>query len=237
MFAQTFCDSPLDLSRKKLTTMISFSFEALAVTALISFPLFHAETLPSARNIATVFTPIIQQAAPVHSQPAVAGAGTVQFGVLDSSRFRPPDSISSAANTSDVSPQPPGVPWSDVPASGNPLGEIAGTGVGVRAVEQAPPDHPVKVSTGVMEGALIEKIVPAYPRMAMMTHTEGAVVLQALISRNGTIENLQVVSGSPYLSRAAVDAVRQWRYRPYRLNGIPVEVETQIVVNFTLSGN
>jgi protein TonB len=60
--------------------------------------------------------------------------------------------------------------------------------------------------------------------------------MRAVISRTGTIENLQVISGSPFLSRAAIDAVRQWRYRPYELNGQPVEVETQIVVNFTLSG-
>jgi protein TonB len=73
--------------------------------------------------------------------------------------------------------------------------------------------------------------------LAITTHTQGSVVLQALISRTGEIENLRVVSGSPYLSRAALEAVRQWRYRPYRLNNEPVEVETQIVVNFTLGGN
>lgn len=238
MFAQTFCDSPLNLSQKKLTTLISFSFEALAVAALILLPLFHAETLPSARNIATVFTPIIQEAAPVRSQPAVSRSAPLPLGVLDNNRLRPPSSIStSISNIGDASPQAPGVPWGDIHTSGNPLGEIAGTGVGVRPVEQAPPDHPVKVSKGVMEGILIEKVVPTYPRMAVIAHAEGTVVLQAIISREGTIEKLQVISGSPYLSRAAVEAVRQWRYRPYRLNDIPVEVETQIMVNFTLSGN
>ncbi len=65
---------------------------------------------------------------------------------------------------------------------------------------------------------------------------QGQVVLRAMISREGTIENLQVLSGHPMLVRAAVDAVRQWRYRPYLLNGEPVEVETEVRVNFILSG-
>ena len=235
MFAQTFCDSPLELSRKKLTTLISFSFEALAVVALISLPLFHAEKLPPARNVATVFTPIIQEVAPVRQQPIAQSATPLPFGVLDSSHLRMPGPITHSFSANDSPSQPPGVPWGDVHTSGNPLSEIAGTGVGTRPVEQAPPDRPVRVSKGVMEGALIQKVIPAYPRIAMATHTEGEVVLRAIISRTGTIENLQVISGSPFLSRAAIDAVRQWRYRPYELSGQPVEVETQIVVNFTLA--
>lgn len=236
MFAQTFCDSPLELSRKKLTTLISFSFEALAVVALISLPLFHTEKLSPARNVATVFTPIIQEVTPVRQQPIAQSASPVSFGVLDRSQIRQPSSVpNTISNINDADSQPPGVPWGDVHTSTNPLGEIAGSGVGTRPVEQAPPDRPVRVSKGVMEGALLQKVIPAYPRMAMMTHTEGEVVLRAIISRTGTIENLQVISGSPFLSRGAIDAVRQWRYRPYELSGQPVEVETQIVVNFTLA--
>ncbi|HEY1464677.1 MAG TPA: energy transducer TonB [Terriglobales bacterium] len=237
MFAQTFCDSPLELSRKKLTTLISFSFETLAVVALISLPLFHTEKLPSVRNVATVFTPVILADAPVHPQQATPSPVSLPFGVLDSSHLRTPSSIpNSISNAGNTASQLPGVPWGDVHTSGNPLSEIAGTGMGARPVQQPPPDHPIMVSKGVMEGALLQKIVPTYPRVAMMTHTEGEIVMRAVISRTGTIENLQVISGSPFLSRAAIDAVRQWRYRPYELNGQPVEVETQIVVNFTLSG-
>jgi protein TonB len=72
--------------------------------------------------------------------------------------------------------------------------------------------------------------------MARQARVQGQVVLRAMISREGTIENLQVLSGHPMLVRAAVDAVRQWRYRPYVLNGEPVEVETEVKVNFVLSG-
>ena len=78
---------------------------------------------------------------------------------------------------------------------------------------------------------------PAYPPIAIATRTQGAVVLAAVIDRNGTIEKLRVVSGRPMLLRAAIDAVSQWRYRPYLLNGEPVEVETQITVNFVLGSS
>ncbi len=185
--------------------------------------------------MATVFTPIIQEVEQVRQRPLATSAASVSIGVLDRSQIRQPSSVPhTISNINDADSQPPGVPWGDAHASSNPLGEIAGSGVNTRTVEQAPPDHPIKVSKGVMEGALIQKIIPTYPRMAMMTGTQGAVILQAIISR---AENLQVISGSPFLSRAAIEAVRQWRYRPYELNGQPVEVETQIVVNFTLSGD
>jgi len=88
----------------------------------------------------------------------------------------------------------------------------------------------------MMEGNLILRVQPAYPLFARQVRVQGLVVLRAVISREGTIENLQVLSGHPMLVQAAVDAVRQWRYRPYVLNGEPVEVETEVKVNFILSG-
>jgi protein TonB len=87
-----------------------------------------------------------------------------------------------------------------------------------------------------MEGNLIYKTQPVYPPMARAARIQGPVILRAIISRSGGIENLQVVSGHPMLVRAALEAVSQWRYRPYILNDEPVEVETQITVNFILAG-
>lgn len=87
-----------------------------------------------------------------------------------------------------------------------------------------------------MEGNLIHRIQPKYPSLARQARIQGQVSLRAIISHDGRIENLQVVNGHPLLVQAAIDAVRQWRYRPYMLNGEPVEVETQITVNFTLAG-
>lgn len=93
---------------------------------------------------------------------------------------------------------------------------------------------PVRVSGMVVEGMLIEKRVPAYPAIAKATGTQGTVILQATISRTGTIENLRVASGPTLLQQAALDAVKTWRYRPYLLSGEPVEVETTVSVVFKL---
>jgi periplasmic protein TonB len=93
-----------------------------------------------------------------------------------------------------------------------------------------------RVSQGVMQGLLIHQVKPTYPPLARQARIQGSVVLQAVIAKDGSIQNLRLVSGHPMLAPAAIDAVKQWRYKPYFLNGEPVEVETQITVNFTLSG-
>jgi protein TonB len=87
-----------------------------------------------------------------------------------------------------------------------------------------------------MEANLIRRVQPDYPTLARQARIQGTVVLRAVISRDGAIENLQVLSGHPMLVQAAVNAVLQWRYRPYLLNGEAVEVETQITLKFVLSG-
>ena len=82
---------------------------------------------------------------------------------------------------------------------------------------------------------LIRRVEPSYPTPAKIAHVQGPVVLEAIISKDGTIEHLQLVSGNPMLVPAAIGAVSQWRYRPYILNGEAIEVETRITVNFILS--
>jgi protein TonB len=92
----------------------------------------------------------------------------------------------------------------------------------------------LRVSSGVAEGLLLRKIDPIYPPMAKVAHIQGDVLLQAVISKTGTIENLRAVSGHPILIQAALDAVRQWKYKPYQLNNEAVEVETQVKVTFRM---
>jgi protein TonB len=94
----------------------------------------------------------------------------------------------------------------------------------------------LKVSSGTVAGMALSQPTPVYPPIAKAAHVQGVVVLHAIISKQGTIENLSVISGPPMLTTSAVDAVRRWRYRPYLLNGDPVEVETTINVNFTFGG-
>lgn len=95
------------------------------------------------------------------------------------------------------------------------------------------PEGPVKVSSGVVAGLLSEPVAPVYPLEAKRQHVEGVVVLHAIISKDGTIKELRVISGPPLLQKAAMDAVMRWKYHPYLIQGVPVEVETTINVNFT----
>ena len=86
----------------------------------------------------------------------------------------------------------------------------------------------------MLRGFLIRRVDPVYPPMAQAAHIQGTVLLEALISKDGTIENLRTISGHPMLVPAAISAVSQWRYKPYILNGEAIEVETQITINFVL---
>jgi protein TonB len=97
------------------------------------------------------------------------------------------------------------------------------------------PTKRAAISSGVMEGHRLGGVNPRYPTIAIASHMQGTVVLAATISRTGTIENLRLLSGPPMLRAAAEDAVRTWRYRPYMLNGEPVEVETTVNVIFHLA--
>jgi periplasmic protein TonB len=95
---------------------------------------------------------------------------------------------------------------------------------------------PVRVSSAVEAGLIIRKVIPTYPPLGKAMHVEGTVVLAATISKDGAIANLRIVSGPAVLQQAAYDAVSNWRYRPYLLNGQPVDGETTINLSFTLGG-
>jgi protein TonB len=99
-----------------------------------------------------------------------------------------------------------------------------------------PSAEPVSVSSDVMAANLLLSPSPAYPEMAKLTHQQGPVVVQAIISKNGKVDSVHVVKGNVLLRRAATTAVMNWRYRPYVLNGQPVNVATTITVNFSSPG-
>jgi len=159
-----------------------------------------------------------------------------------------------------IAPDAPGAPVL-LPASeiGNDLSIIGGTGTGpgldhilTDASGRVAPPHrqeppttskpvaaippkPISVSTGVQSAKIVRQVNPVYPPLARQARISGTVRLVAIIGRDGAIQNLQVTSGHPLLTPAAVEAVKQWLYRPTLLSGEPVEVITQIDVNFTLS--
>jgi bla regulator protein BlaR1 len=101
-------------------------------------------------------------------------------------------------------------------------------------VEPSEGSTPVRVPGEVMNGLVLKKVPPDYPETARQAHLQGTVVLDATISKDGDVENLRIISGHPMLAPSAIEAVKQWKYEPYLLNGEPVEVETQLQVNFTL---
>ena len=92
----------------------------------------------------------------------------------------------------------------------------------------------VRLSQGVTGGLLVTKVPPEYPPDAKEQKIQGLVLLRVIIDREGNVSNIQLISGHPLLAPAAIEAVKQWKYRPFLLNGSPVEVETQVQVNFTL---
>jgi protein TonB len=143
----------------------------------------------------------------------------------------------------DAAPPPPsmGVAGMSGMAGGSPggvFGGIAGgTGSGPAIVVAKPkPTGPARISGGVIAGNILTKTQPVYPPIAKAAHVGGTVVLHAIISKTGAITSLQAVSGPDMLKGAALDAVKQWRYKPYLLNGEPTEVDTTITVNFNLNG-
>ena len=147
-----------------------------------------------------------------------------------------------------VNPRP-GQETPDSPIPGIPEGDAVGPILSPGIISQPqlvepphiarppqPEKHPLKLSEGVLQAQLISRIEPRYPILAIQTRTEGMVQLHAIIGRDGRIAALDVISGHPLLVKAALEAVRQWTYRPTMLNGEPVEVDTSITVIFKLHG-
>jgi protein TonB len=128
--------------------------------------------------------------------------------------------------------------------SNNDAGVAGGTGSvlgGILGNSAPPPPKPaapqrIRVGGNVEAGARVNNVTPEYPAIAKVAHISGTVVLHAVIAKDGSIEQLEYISGPPMLVKSAMDAVKQWRYKPYLLNGDPVEVETTINVDFSFGG-
>jgi protein TonB len=239
-FAGTVDLSRPEIARRGLTTLTSFALQVLVAGLLLLLPLLRPIGLPSLRQISTP----ISLGEPLRETPAVRSRSGQALAPSHPAVivFRQPSQIPpTVLRTSDE-----GAP--EITASGLNVPGVVGSGdgrslpnmfaEGTRPVLPPAPPRPTHVRLSQMNpGDLIRKVQPLYPALARSARIQGVVVLQATIGRDGTIENLRVSSGHPMLTSSAIDAVRQWRYRPYILNGEPVEVETQIIVNFSLAGN
>jgi protein TonB len=218
---------------------ISFALEAAALAVLIIAPLLTSIAQP--RFSRTAFVPFVFTAA--HAQHTVEHTSHpthIRLGSLNKGITYP------------VGIRPAIPPMAEEPDDVIPGGDllIAPVGPGILPVVGArslgPPEPPreeikksvekgpLKVSESIVEAQLISRIEPRYPALALQTRLQGTVRLRAIISRDGRITSLEVLSGHPLLVQAALDAVRQWQYRPTMLNGEPVEVETSITVNFRM---
>ena len=238
MFSEL-CDSSwANRSHRGWTTVASFSVQVLAVSTLFLLPMIYVEGLPP-RLTTSVVLPTPPSGPPV---PPRQAQQTVSASNLSSNgRVIAPPVVPIGVTPIHEQAAPPPVDLGEIGVlSGtgdsrtrNPVLNSPGTGIDVLPPPPPPPRQPP--ISHMMEGNLIYRLQPAYPALARQARVQGTVVLRAIISREGTIENLQVLSGHPLLVKAAIDAVRQWRYRPYVLNGEPVEVETQVTVNFILS--
>ena len=219
-------------TRSRGWMMATFAFNSSILLALVIIPIIHPEMLPK------LTSSILMQAPPPQTQEPRPVVRTEQ---MPTARAEMPSSLIMAPR---LIPSQLPIPEIDIPGPPVPidLGDPNSTASAdnpfngrVRPeVRQAAPPATQHVSSGVMQGMLINKVIPTYPAIAQAIHASGTVVLQATISRTGTIENLRVMSGPAVLRQAALDAVKQWRYRPYLLNGQPVEVETSVEVDFTL---
>lgn len=228
-------------TRRPWTTVVSFVLEAIAVAIVLMLPLLYPATLPAFGMTERITAPRTSE--PLESVEIVAteresaGPGA-QSLALEVPRTIPPtidmrpDPV--APRVSAGTPMPPG----SIPGAGGTanLGPVADL-IARAALPPKPeaPVHPTRLRVSSLDpGTLIRQVHPAYPTPARAAGIQGPVVLAAVIDQKGEIAHLRVMSGHPMLVRAAIDAVREWRYRPYLLNGAPIEVETQIRVMFTL---
>ena len=241
MFEDSLVESAGRIKTKRgVTTFLSFAFQMLLLGILVLIPLIYTEALPKQQLMTFLVAPPPPPPPPPPPAAAPVKVMKVQTEVINN-QLRAPTKIPKEIKMLKEDEAPPamagvvgGVPGG-VPggAMGGVLGGIVGSSLPPPKV--AAPQK-IRVSSGVVAGNKISGPNPVYPAIAKTARIQGQVVLQATISKQGTIENLHAVSGPPMLWQSAIDAVRQWRYKPYILNGEAVEVETTIQVNFTLNG-
>jgi periplasmic protein TonB len=226
-------------SSKRWTMLASIGLQVAVAGVVMVLPLLHPEALPFRLEAPKVVMPLMPKPpVPVVVQRESAASSS---NVTVPSETRPEVGRTLLPSLHPVVGDPPplapigsGMRMTDALPSG--IGVSDGRGPVVSVAPARAPVKPLQVSTGVLQGMLLAPIRPVYPVIAKAAHVEGSVVVEAVISRKGTIESLHVVSGPQMLQQAALDAIREARYRPYRLNGEPTDVQTTITVIFRMGG-
>jgi len=236
--------------RRTWATLLSFFLEAILLGVLVLIPLWFTDVLPKQQLLTFLEAP-----PPPPPPPPVAPAPTAVKVVkvtsdIANGQLRTPSRVPTKVQLIKEDDAPPpaaisagvvgGVPGG-VPGGqlGGVIGGIISSTSSVAALPSTskPTPQRVRISQGVSKGLLIYRVEPTYPPVARAAHIQGVVVLAAIIDKDGNIQNLQVVSGHPMLAPAAIEAVKQWRYKPFLLSGQPLEVETAVTVTFQLRGD
>lgn len=245
MFEDSLLESGGRLKTKRgRTTTFAIILEIGLIGLMVLMPLIFTEALPKQQLMTFLVAPPPPPPPPPPAAAPLKVVKQIQTDIVNGAlrtptkipqkiqmikeEEAPPPSMASAGVVGGV---PGGIPGGQM--GGVIGGIISSTPVAVPKV--ATPQR-VRVSQGVSAGLLVRKVNPNYPPLARQARIQGQVILRAVISKDGSIENLTLVSGHPMLAPAAIDAVKQWKYKPYLLNGEPVEVDTEVQVNFTLSG-
>ncbi|MCC7156052.1 MAG: energy transducer TonB [Bryobacterales bacterium] len=252
MFEQSFVDGTAK-TNKSWTVMLSTIIQVLLVVVLIIVPLLNPELLPKT----ALSTMLVAPPPPPPPPPPPAPAPIVKVKIIpkqfDGSKLMAPKQVPKEIAMIKEDELPPstavgvvgGVPGG-VP--GGTPGGVIGSIIGSTPTAAPPPPPPkvqeapkpvtpkrIVVGGNVQQAMLLSQPKPIYPPLAKQARISGTVRFTAIIGKDGSIQNLTLVSGHPLLVQSAQDAVRQWRYKPTLLNGEPVEVVTQIDVNFTLN--
>ncbi len=243
MFEQMLESSPV---RRRHTSpwafVISTTLQVIFVGVLILIPLLYTEAI-DLQGFSSTWLAAPPPPPPPPPPPAAAPVRRVrQTSLMDAGKLRAPREIPReiVILKEEPIPQDMGGVAGGVPG-GVPGGQIGGVLGGViggtgGVVPPPPREAPqrIRVSSGVQEAKVLNRVQPSYPPLASRARIQGTVVLEAIIAKDGTVQNLRVVEGHPMLVQAAVQAVQQWRYQPTILNNEPVEVETVINVVFKL---
>jgi len=242
MFEDSLIESGGRLKTKRgATTVVSFALQIFLICVLILIPLIYTDALPKQQLMTFLVAP--PPPPPPPPPPAATPVKVVRIASeMVNGQLRQPSKIPQKVAVIKEEEAPPDLGAGGVPGGvpgGIPGGAAGGVIGGMLSQVAALPKvavQRVRVSQGVASGYLIRKVQPNYPPLARQARIQGQVVLHAEISKEGLITNLQLISGHAMLAPAAIEAVRQWRYKPYLLNGEPVAVETEVIVNFSLSG-
>ena len=224
---------------QKWTALGSLALQCAMAALLIAIPMLRPEVLPVSVMAPKITGPQIRQTQVVQevARAAVHVAAAMSVPATAPMVEQTRQLVFPTGPRVDDASAPPAGPTSFGMGDGRAIATLATIGVGSGAPAVAPrarDTRPVRVSSGVVSGLLLSPITPVYPAIAKAVHVQGSVVIEAVISKAGRIESLNVVSGPEMLRSAALDAVRQARYAPYKLNGEPVDVQTVITVVFRM---